>query len=303
MEIWTSKAWGLLKEEEQTALKLQFGVGKSSWEASEIMGRAHYKYLEIKKRGEKFFKLFQEHFDYYADELIPPSSKEILEADFIKYIEAIIVDRLTVSEAIAKADSNRLLVSEVRNGVILRNMALLRTSKELADKSLFNIIMDFDRWNNFRILPKEIQEPHAFTRRNKNRHKKLVHNLMSIHPVVMQDVCEKYTSLNTTTAGLWLVIPYKTTKKSWVVNVDKTDRVVEELSQMGMFLFARADDANRFLELMLSYQSPENKHPKEGQKFWNQFREILPRTYNYRQLEHIVADRRTLSEAIKRSSK
>jgi hypothetical protein len=51
MELLTSKAWGLLTEEEQTALKLQLGLGKSSWQASEIMGKAHYKYLEIKKRG------------------------------------------------------------------------------------------------------------------------------------------------------------------------------------------------------------------------------------------------------------
>ena len=166
MELLTSKAWGLLTEEEQTALKLQLGLGKSSWQASEIMGKAHYKYLEIKKRGEKFFKMFQEHFDYYSDDLIPEECLDHLDPDFIEFLIQVIIHRKKVNEAITETKSNRLLVGEIRDKIITKNMAYLRNSDSLEAKSLYNIIMDFDAWNNFRVLPKELQEPHAFTRRN-----------------------------------------------------------------------------------------------------------------------------------------
>ena len=53
-------AWMILIEEEQLALTLHYGPEKSTWQAGEIMKKAHYKYLEIKARGEKFLKIFIE---------------------------------------------------------------------------------------------------------------------------------------------------------------------------------------------------------------------------------------------------
>lgn len=54
------KAWDCLKDLEQKSLFLQLSENKSSWEAGEILKLSHYKYLEVRERSEKFFRLFSD---------------------------------------------------------------------------------------------------------------------------------------------------------------------------------------------------------------------------------------------------
>lgn len=54
------KAWSYLIDKEQQSLFLQLSESKSSWEAGEILKLSHYKYLEIRERSEKFFRLFSD---------------------------------------------------------------------------------------------------------------------------------------------------------------------------------------------------------------------------------------------------
>lgn len=54
------KAWSCLIDKEQQSLFLQLSENKSSWEAGEILKLSHYKYLEIRERSEKFFRLFSD---------------------------------------------------------------------------------------------------------------------------------------------------------------------------------------------------------------------------------------------------
>ena len=296
-----SKAWNLLLEEEKTALKLQLGLGKSGWEASEIMSRAHYKYLEIKQRGEKFFKMFSEHFDYYSDQLIPEDIISELSPGFIEYIEKVIVQRKTINEAFMEMAEDSFLVPEIREKIIIRNMELLRESQKLPHKSLYNIILDFDRWNNFRILPKSIQEPHAFKRRNKNRSKKYLKNLTSLKSFVIHDVVEHY-EVTPSSGTLFMPIPGVTLDNSRIVSVSRTEDVVGSLSSMGFFLFVTIDQAREFLTLVVNYCYKEEKHCTDGQKFWPRFRTLSELAYNYRNLEKIVPDRKYLNQAITRVS-
>lgn len=54
------KAWSCLIDKEQQSLFLQLSESKSSWEVGEILKLSHYKYLEIRERSEKFFRLFSD---------------------------------------------------------------------------------------------------------------------------------------------------------------------------------------------------------------------------------------------------
>lgn len=54
------KAWSCLIDKEQQSLFLQLSESKSSWETGEILKLSHYKYLEIRERSEKFFRLFSD---------------------------------------------------------------------------------------------------------------------------------------------------------------------------------------------------------------------------------------------------
>ena len=57
------KAWDMLTDLERNSLYLQMSQGQSSWEAGEILGVSHYKYLELRERSVKFFKMFSEYFE------------------------------------------------------------------------------------------------------------------------------------------------------------------------------------------------------------------------------------------------
>ena len=84
-----NKAWNLLTEKEKQALTLGLGYAKSSWEVGEMMGLSHYKFLELKERAERFFKLFEGYFSKYPS-LVRPNS---LDDRFRDFIEGIIEKR------------------------------------------------------------------------------------------------------------------------------------------------------------------------------------------------------------------
>ncbi len=64
--VMNREAWGILLKEEQQSITLSLGYSKSSWEAGEILKKAHYKYLEIAARGEKFLRMFTEFFEEHT---------------------------------------------------------------------------------------------------------------------------------------------------------------------------------------------------------------------------------------------
>ena len=80
--------------------------------------------------------------------------------------------RLNISTATKKMEDPSYTVASKRNRFIEFEMDRLRRANNVASSDLYSLIMDFDRWNNFRILPISIQEPSAFKRRNKSRNKK-----------------------------------------------------------------------------------------------------------------------------------
>lgn len=74
MNEYQKKAWDCLTPTEQQSLFLQLSESKSSWEAGEILKLSHYKYLEIKERSEKFFRLFwisSKYMSQYLDQIAP----------------------------------------------------------------------------------------------------------------------------------------------------------------------------------------------------------------------------------------
>lgn len=64
MEPYMEKAWDCLTEQEQNSLFLNLSNGLSARETGEILKVSHYKYLEIKARAEKLFKLFSDFLKY-----------------------------------------------------------------------------------------------------------------------------------------------------------------------------------------------------------------------------------------------
>ena len=86
-----SQAWDCLKPIEQQSLFLQLSEGKSSWEAGNVLGITHYKYIEIRERSQKFFKLFTDFFEEHGSIFRPDSP---CEPQFRDFMEACIEKRM-----------------------------------------------------------------------------------------------------------------------------------------------------------------------------------------------------------------
>lgn len=294
------KAWELLTLDEQMALSLKHGHAKSTWQAGEIMSKAHYKFLEIEARAKFFLKMFMEYFDVY-NELIP--SFISMDNKFRTYLQITIGNRGTVREAVDFIDEKEYNSKQHREEAIIKSIERLVNSKELVDRNFVRMIFDFDRWNNFRILPEAIREPSAFKRRNKNQEKKNVKNLISLNEYQVQLILDRYQSLDTTKL-IYMPIPSKDNlnKGYGVIQVRDTQPNIQDLSKFGFYLFYREADALEFYSLINQYsfnRKIEKNDCKLGQQFWPKFRELIKRSINENAIRKRIPSRKYLESAFR----
>ena len=115
-----SKTWPLLTNEEKTVLLLSYGHERSSWEAGEVVGKAHYKYLEVLQRATFIMKEFEEFFSNYQG-LFNPNID--LDESFMAYIRVAMSERLPIRGIINRLkDHPRLKKAYSRRKLLIENM-------------------------------------------------------------------------------------------------------------------------------------------------------------------------------------
>lgn len=288
------KAWNILKEDEQSALSLTHTFSKSTWQAGEIMNKAHYKYLEIKARAEKFVKMFTAYFEE-TDQLIPDNT--FLHRDFVEYLHLSIIQRKTPKEISDSNPDTLLFVDKSRDRLINQEMVKLKEAKDEPHKELYLLIMEFDRWNNHRILPKNLQEPSAFKRRNKSRNLKHLKKISAIPRFTIKRIIAKYQY-----EGKYkkLYVPILTDlhdDRYIVLTVKNYKNTVEDLSKIGLFLFEDKETADDMGYLIEAYINKQQKTCKEGQKFWPKYRLLSEKAINWKEINNIVPVRKYLHNA------
>lgn len=233
-----SKAWALLLEDEKHALSLHFVSGKSTWEAGEIMGKSHYKYLEILARAKKFLEIFENHFNTFG-ELFPPEIS--INPITKKYFEGTMLHRNKVTDVIKSLKMPELRNFPEREKILRFEYDKWKTSKNLAEQSILNLILTFDRYNNFRILPKALQEPHAFKRRNKNDHKKLLGYWIDMkysHFKELKKRCKaKETTPSKNIGYIFLIRDIKAYDYQIIPVDSKREKTMSLLNQVGICVF------------------------------------------------------------------
>lgn len=288
-------AWSILSEDEQTALSLNKGFNKSSWEAGEIMSKSHYKLLEIKGRAEFFLKMFSTHLELY-DKIIP---EDCLSGDkvVIRYFELCIEQRKKTLDAlqILAKEFGRMLKLTLNQRVI-KTLNDWEHSENAHNRTIFNLVKDFDRWNNFRILPKEIQEPSAFKRRVKNAYKKQIRNACSIHPLAIDKILKLYR----TKKAPVLYVPLMVNKEPMVLKLKQNKTVLNVVNTIGLYTFTKEVDANKYIEELDNYLSKGKKECRDGLEFWPIYREIIKKATNYHTVIQITPSRKYLIYALQK---
>lgn len=292
------EVWGILKDDEKTSLSLALGHNKSSWEAGEIMKKAHYKYLEIQSRAEKFLRMFTEYYEVYG-KLIP---KEVnIPVHFEEYLGCVILKRMTIKDAVFYLEDGRYKVTSSRERLIEETFRPLLDKNRPAYKDFTDLILEFDRWNNFRILPHSLQQPSAFKRRNKSRELKHLKNLQGLPDFSIVKLIEKYEVTKNVRV---LYVPLLTTyfdSAYYIMKVDHQAKVVNQLSSLGLFIFSKMEDAEIFADLIHNYtirkKSRDNNKVMNGQRFWPEFRVQLKKSLNYEIINNLIPNRRFFEDA------
>lgn len=293
------KALAILLEEEQMVLSLSFVDDKSSWQGGEIMGKAHYKFLEIKGRAERFFKLFMEYFGNYPDFF--PKGTDIPNA-IMEYFHGTIIERKKPNQVIPLIGDPLFKQNIVRTQILTTFLWKMRDSHIGWNRDFYELIIEFDRWNNFRILPVELQEPSAFKRRNKVRDLKGLKHLYNISPYVYGTIIERYqTSIKRTK----YYIPLISKEYDDPVIMRLGDRITpfNDVTRFGLYIFKDIELAKDFWNLVWEYFNTKSsvrnkKTPTIGQNFWPVARVMMEKAVNYKDLNNLVTQRRYRENAI-----
>lgn len=290
-----TEAWDILNQDEKTAVSLSLGHGKSTWESGEIMSKAHFKYLEIQKRARKFLEIFTNHLEKYGG-LFP--ADVYISFPFKEYLTLTVLERKNISQSVKQMEDPSYSIASRRNKLIINEILKLREINTESAHDLYNLIMDFDRWNNFRILPIEIQEPSAFKRRNKARNVKHLKNITTLPQFSVLKVIDKYSykgkyrNVYLPLISGFLEDDYK------IIEVKKKAAITNEITGIGLFLFTDRAIAEEFGQLVSGYFLNSIKNCKTGQRFWPEFRVLLSKAYNYKELENIHKSRTYLDNAL-----
>lgn len=292
-----TKAWDCLKENEKQSLFLQCSEGKSSWESGNIMGVTHYKYLEIRERANKFFRMFTEFFTKYPAIFRPDSP---CQSKFIDYIEASIEGRESRKDASIKSGDSSTTVTRIRNNTITKNMELLKVSEDPWDLDTRRLIFEFDRWNNHRILPEMLQQPSPYKRRiNKKAKIYLKYLLNRLPQFALERVRERfyYKTTKPTSKKYWVCLINEIyTDGYFLLPIRPNKDIIDEMSRLYLYVFESREDADTFGFMVSSY-SDRTYTIKRSQKFWPEFRLIESKAINYNVVNNIEFSVRNLDRA------
>lgn len=284
MESYREKAWECLTEQEQNSLFLNLSKGLSTRETGEILGVSHYKYLEIKARAEKLFKLFSDYFELHPS-LVNPQSQ--IDSRFSDYLFGCMVKRLPKEEAKFHTGDSSFILTKVSNKRINKWMSNLKKSEDKWDKDLYALIMEFDRWNSYRILPRELQAPSPYKRRVNKKEKVYIKYLHRIPDFKVRAMVDKYWSNGKPENRYYIAVISTLFEGGYsIIPIKKSKNIIEEITSMKIYIFENIMDADMFGILVKEFFI-RTMDPKSGLKFWEKYRSLVELAINYRQINNM----------------
>lgn len=291
------KAWSCLTKVEQQSLFLHTSEGKSSWEAGSMMNISHYKYIEIRERSEKFFRMFADFFEKHNSIFRPDCP---CERNFQDFIEGVIEHRLKKRDAVVYTGDSTQQITKVNRKNLIRNMKYLKESEDNWDLDSMRLIFEFDRWNNFRILPSILQQPSAFKRRLNKKDKIYIKYLLERIPTwVLEKLKERfYYKVKPSKKKWWvaLISPDLYTDGYYLLPIRPEEEVLKEMNRFYIYVFDDKEDADTFGYLVTSFYERTAK-VIAGQKFWPEYRYLVQNAINYNAVNNIEFNVKRLDNA------
>lgn len=291
--------WEILSEDEKSALMLSINYGKSTWQAGEIMKKAHYKYLEIQARANQYFRMYNTYFIATNNLRIPDNC--FINPYFRDFIIATVFERKTQKDAIASLGNNPFIIISAKERIFKECLDQLAYHDDPLHRLLYDLIMEYDRWNNSRILPICLQEPSAFKRRNKTRLIKHLKNLSSLDPFFIDRFLTRFKYVRNGKPALYVPVLSSSFDQGYeVVKIANKKNVIEYISKhLRLYVFIEHVDADSFGYLVSKYLRDKEKNCKVGQKFWPKYRKNIELAENYLEVNNIIPRRKHLEKAMR----
>lgn len=287
------QALAILNEDEKTSLHIQLGYQKSSWEAGEIMEKSHYKYLEIKYRAEKYLRMFTEHLELY-DDVIPRYVNG--HKDVISFLRSCMEDRAKPNELFRERGKDKAFLKDKFNEKISEQIRKWGRSEDPHDQAIFNLVKEFDRYNNFRILPKDVQEPSAFKRRIKKAYMKHVKVLSTIPKISLL----KIIKMAKTNKRPFYFLPIIMDGMIQIHRIKQTRTTTDLLNQVALYIFDTELKAKEYIIPVFHYLQKGKKDCRDGLDFWEKYRTLIKTAHNYNEVQQITPSRKYLEVAYKK---
>lgn len=285
-----TNAWDTLTPLEQSALTLVVVNGRSKQEAALIMNLAAYKFTEIYLRARKFFLLFTEYYDKFGT-LIPDSL--VLSNDEILFLKLIISKRKSPNDVVTSYEAFRSLV-RYRNRANLWNN-ILNQVQSAGDhgQGFLNLLIEFDKWNAYRILPKNFREPSPFSRRRVKEFKKILSSMLELAECNWDLVLENFETKKPPMVHVSFAMGGQI--KTWTVKLSAHSLAYYTRNRIPAFnTQAEAEVLSR---LIFDFKNLKRRSPYMAQKFWANFRVELSKAENFNELLGIkLGDQMELTE-------
>jgi hypothetical protein len=177
-------------------------------------------------------------------------------------------------------------------------LAIWAKSKDGVEVKVYHLVKDFDRWNNFRILPKCCQEPSAFKRRLKNVYKKQLKTLKDLNEFSLEHLKKliRATRAKDKTDALYLPLIDKDGKPR-IYLIKNKPSYLAILDDISLYYFRDASDAKDYISLCFNYLNSSDRSCQEGLSFWPKFREHIQKALNYERISNKAPHRRYLELA------
>lgn len=289
-------AWEILTHEERMAVTLSLGHKKSSWESGEIMNKSHYKFLEIVARAEKFLRMFTEFYNKYGG-FIPYEVQ--LSPDVESYLTMAVTKRMLPKDIGEKMTNRAFMVISYRDRLVDEQLWALKSVKKDYNQDFLSLLLEFDRWNNFRILPKYWQQESAFKRRIKGKELKYIKSICGLPKFSVDKLREKFESQKGT---VFTVLVSEVFPSGFLIMpIRDRGAKLTALTAMGFPLFTTRGAAEEIAFLLANYlfSKPQRgiSRVKLGLDFWDRFRESLSKSTNYTEIMGIIPNRKFQEDA------
>ena len=270
-------AYDHLTEPERMALSLVIVSERTKKEASVIMNLAPYKFTEIYLRARKFFVMFTEFYEDHTY-IVPPSLRT--DTIFLLYL-SLLLKRKTNKVLLTGPTFLALVDSKARKAHWDELMRSLNNSRRTDS---IQLLQEFDRWNNYRILPKQYQLQPAFPRRKNRALKKISNNLYAISDHGWDLLIQRYGTNDLPPMNF---IPIIQTGDFRAYAIRGTQPVTDYMTRNRIPVFIEEKVAKEFAELLWDYQRLKKRSTYSARKFWANFRILIKKAYNYIELVNL----------------